>query len=119
MGHRRRSIGEAIAHTFAGEGAKTVVVDLERTSTELDGVVQAIRENRGEATTLAADATDAAKEDRMVSDVVSWWGSLEILVSSVGCRRPMVQVHEITGTSGTRPSTSRRSFSVARRLCRG
>ncbi len=91
-----RGIGEAIAHTFAREGAKIILVDLEKTKPELDGVVRAIRRNGGEATALTADATDAAQVERMVADVVSRWGRLDILVNSVGFRGPMVPVHEIT-----------------------
>ncbi|MDE0028615.1 MAG: SDR family NAD(P)-dependent oxidoreductase [Deltaproteobacteria bacterium] len=91
-----RGIGEAIAHTFAREGAKIALVDLERTKTELDGVAQAIREKGGEAVAITADATDLAQVERMVADVVARWGRLDILVNSVGFRGPMVQVHEIT-----------------------
>ena len=91
-----RGIGEAIAHTFAGEGAKIALVDLERTKTELDGVVQAIRDKGGEAAAITADATDFAQVERMVADVVARWGRLDILVNSVGFRGPMVQVQEIT-----------------------
>ena len=91
-----RGIGEAIAHTFAGEGAKIVLVDLEKMEPELDGVVQAIGQKGGEAVAMTADATDAAQVDRMVADVVSRLGRLDILVNSVGFRGPMVQVHEIT-----------------------
>ena len=88
--------GEAIAHTFAGEGAKIVLVDLERMKTELDGMVQAIQQKGGDATALAADATDAGQRDQMIADMVSRWGSLDILVNSVGFRGPNGAVHEIT-----------------------
>ena len=91
-----RGIGEAIAHTFAGEGAKIVLVDLEKMEPELDGVVQAIGQKGGEAVAMTADATDAAQVDRMVADVVGRLGRLDILVNSVGFRGPMVRVHEIT-----------------------
>ena len=91
-----RGIGEAIAHTFAAEGAKIVLVDLERTKTELDGVVQAIQQKGDEAVAMTADATDFAQVQRMVTDVVDRYGSLDILVNSVGFRGPMVEVHEIT-----------------------
>ncbi len=91
-----RGIGEAIAHTFAGEGAKIVLVDLEKMKPELDSVTCAIQEKGGEAMALTADATDSAQVNKMVADVVSKWGRLDILVNSVGFRGPMVQVHEIT-----------------------
>ncbi len=91
-----RGIGEAIAHTFAGEGAKIVLVDLEKMEPELDGVVQAIGQKGGEAVAMTADATDAAQIDKMVADVAAKWGRLDILVNSVGFRGPMVEVHEIT-----------------------
>ena len=35
-------VGEAIACTFAGEGAKIILMGLERVKSELDGVVRAI-----------------------------------------------------------------------------
>lgn len=91
-----RGIGEAIAHTFAREGAQIALVDLERTKTDLDAVVQAIQQKGGDVTAMTVDATDFAQVERMVADVVDRWGSLDILVNSVGFRGPMVQVHEIT-----------------------
>ncbi len=91
-----RGIGEGIARTFAGEGAKIALVDLQRTKTELDAVAQSIRENHGEAVAMTADATDLGQVERMVADVVARWGRLDILVNSVGFRGPMVEVHEIT-----------------------
>ena len=42
-----RGIGEAIAHTFAREGANIVLVDLEKMKLQLDEVAQAINRKGG------------------------------------------------------------------------
>ncbi len=91
-----RGIGETIAHTFAGEGARIALVDLDKMKPQLDGVVRDLEQKGGEAVAVTADATDEAQVNRMVADVVGRWGRLDILVNSVGFRGPMVQVHEIT-----------------------
>lgn len=91
-----RGIGAAIAQTFAREGAAIVLVDLETTRAQLDGVAQAITEKGGQATAVPADCTDAAQVDRMVDETMRRHGRIDVLVNSAGLRGPLVAVQEIS-----------------------
>jgi NAD(P)-dependent dehydrogenase (short-subunit alcohol dehydrogenase family) len=91
-----RGIGAAIAHTFAGEGASLVLVDLESMKVQLDEVTREITRNNGKAVAAVADCTDDVQVSRMVDDTVNRWGKVDILVNSAGLRGPLVPVQEIT-----------------------
>jgi len=91
-----RGIGEAIAHKFAGEGARIALVDLAKMKPELDGVAQAIHQKGGQAMAIAADCTDDRQVNAMVDETVRRWGKIDILVNSAGLRGPLVPVHEIS-----------------------
>jgi 3-hydroxybutyrate dehydrogenase len=91
-----RGIGEAIAHTFAGEGASIVLVDLEKMKVQLDGVAQAITQKGGRAIAIAADCTDGSQVGKMVDETVRRYGKIDILVNSAGLRGPLVPVQEIS-----------------------
>jgi NAD(P)-dependent dehydrogenase (short-subunit alcohol dehydrogenase family) len=91
-----RGIGEAIAHTFSREGAKIVLVDLEKMKSQLDGVAQAIAQKGGQVMTIIADCTDDAQVNKVVGETVRRWGKIDILVNSAGLRGPLVPVHEIS-----------------------
>lgn len=75
-------IGREIAMTFAREGARVVIADL-----NLDGAKATatdIEAKRGVAMGLAMDVTDEAAVNRGVEQVVSSWGGVDILVSNAG-----------------------------------
>jgi NAD(P)-dependent dehydrogenase (short-subunit alcohol dehydrogenase family) len=91
-----RGIGEAIAYTFATEGAKLVLVDIEAAKPRLDNVVATVASEGGQAMGWIADATDARQVDGMVEQTLHIWGKVDILVNSMGFRGPMVPVHEIS-----------------------
>jgi len=91
-----RGIGEAIAHTFSREGARIVLVDLEKMKPQLDGVAQAITQKGGQAIAIPADCTDDAQVNRMVDETVRRWGKIDVLVNSAGLRGPLVPVQEIS-----------------------
>jgi 3-oxoacyl-[acyl-carrier protein] reductase len=91
-----RGIGEAIARKFASEGARIVIVDLERMKSESDQIFRDIKQAGGTALALAADCTDAAQVDRVAQETVRSFGSVDILVNSAGLRGPLVPVHEIS-----------------------
>ncbi|HEX9146923.1 MAG TPA: SDR family NAD(P)-dependent oxidoreductase [Candidatus Binatia bacterium] len=91
-----RGIGEAIAHTFSREGARIVLVDLEKMKPQLDGVAQAITQKGGQVIALTADCTDDAQVNRMVDETVRRFGKIDILVNSAGLRGPLVPVQEIS-----------------------
>lgn len=91
-----RGIGEAIARKFAAEGARIVIVDVERMKGESDQIVREIEKVGGTALALAADCTDAAQVARVVDETLRRFGSVDILVNSAGLRGPLVPVHEIS-----------------------
>lgn len=91
-----RGIGEAIAHAFSREGARVVLVDLEKMKAKLDNVAQAISQKGGQAIALTADCTNAAQVNTMVDETVRHWGKIDILVNSAGLRGPLVPVQEIS-----------------------
>jgi 3-hydroxybutyrate dehydrogenase len=91
-----RGIGAAIAHTFAGEGASVVLVDLEPMKAQLDAVAREITQKNGTAVAVVADCTDNGQVNSMVDGTVGRWGKVDILVNSAGLRGPLVPVQDIT-----------------------
>ena len=91
-----RGIGATIAHTFAGEGASIVLVDLEPMKAQLDEVAREITQENGKAIAVVADCTDDGQVNRMIDDTLRRWGKVDILVNSAGLRGPLVPVQEIT-----------------------
>jgi NAD(P)-dependent dehydrogenase (short-subunit alcohol dehydrogenase family) len=91
-----RGIGEAIAHTFAAEGASLVLVDLEKMKPQLDEVVQSITQMGAKAITVVADCTDDIQVNQVVGETMRRWGRIDVLVNSAGLRGPLVPVQDIT-----------------------
>jgi NAD(P)-dependent dehydrogenase (short-subunit alcohol dehydrogenase family) len=91
-----RGIGEAIAHTFAREGANLILVDLEKMKPQLDGVVQAVNQAGGKAISLAADCTDDRQINALVDETIKRFGRIDILIHSIGFRGPLVAVQDIS-----------------------
>jgi NAD(P)-dependent dehydrogenase (short-subunit alcohol dehydrogenase family) len=91
-----RGIGETIAHTFSNEGASIVLVDLAKTKTELEKVVQAIDQQGGKAVALAADCGDDRQVNHLVDETVRRFGKIDVLINSAGFRGPLVAVTEIS-----------------------
>jgi NAD(P)-dependent dehydrogenase (short-subunit alcohol dehydrogenase family) len=91
-----RGIGEAIAQTFAQEGASLALVDLEKMRAQLEEVTQEISRKGGRAISVAADCTDEHQVNVMVDEILRRWGKIDILVNSAGLRGPLVPVQEIS-----------------------
>lgn len=82
-----QNIGEAIARTFAGAGAKVVIADLNgekaaETATHLS------EQTGGEVLGMSCDVTDEADIQRVVDETVSAFGGISTLVNNVGWGRP-------------------------------
>jgi NAD(P)-dependent dehydrogenase (short-subunit alcohol dehydrogenase family) len=89
-----QGIGEAIAKTFAHEGATVAVVDIngetaERVSCEIAAA-------GGKAFALTVDVTKSDKVDAMVADVVKRCGTVDILVNGAGGWHKIVPLVDIT-----------------------
>ncbi len=86
-------IGEAIARTFAREGAAVAIVS--RNLPEAKRVGAEIEAAGGAALTIRADVTRAADVDGMVQAVLAKWGTIDILVNGVGGWQQLAPVTDI------------------------
>jgi len=79
-------IGEAIALTFAAEGAKVVVSDINEEGG--NKVVAQIKSNGGEAIFIKADTSKAEDNEQLVAETVKQFGALHIAVNNAGIGGP-------------------------------
>ena len=77
-----RGIGHATALKFAEEGARVAVCDLDGAA--VDSVVEQLRSRGGEAIGFVVDVTERPAIERMVQDVVSRFGRIDVLVNNAG-----------------------------------
>ena len=85
-------IGKAIAETFAREGARVALADIDR-----DGARSAARAIGNNAIALACDVTSKAAFAAAVADTVAAFGTLDILVNNAGTthiNKPMLEIGE-------------------------
>jgi NAD(P)-dependent dehydrogenase (short-subunit alcohol dehydrogenase family) len=75
-------IGEATARLFTWEGAKATIVA--RREAEGRAVEKALRDERREATFISCDVTSRAAVEAAVSQTVSLYGALDILINNAG-----------------------------------
>ena len=78
-----RGIGEAIAKTFAREGAR-VVVNYVRNARRANRVAEQIRALGRDAISIGADVSQRSQALNLVSKTVSAFGGLDILVNNAG-----------------------------------
>ena len=74
--------GRAAAVLFAREGAKVVVVDLDRAA--VAETARLIGEEKGEALVLEADMTDLASVTAMATSALNQFGRIDVLLNNVG-----------------------------------
>jgi NADP-dependent 3-hydroxy acid dehydrogenase YdfG len=79
-------IGEAVAVLLAAQGAKVAL--LARRRERLDGIVEKIRANGGQALAVAADVTDADSVDAAVERIHAAYGAVDLVVNSAGVMLP-------------------------------
>jgi len=77
-----RGIGRAIAEGFAREGAAVAITA--RTASQLNETSMAIEAAGGKVVAVAADVSDYASVERMVSAVVDTLGPIDILINNAG-----------------------------------
>jgi NAD(P)-dependent dehydrogenase (short-subunit alcohol dehydrogenase family) len=75
-------IGKAVCLLLAQEGANVAVVDLYRD--RADRTAEEIRKQGGKAVCLEVDVSVTSQVDRMVTEVVEQWRSIEILINNAG-----------------------------------
>jgi len=80
-----QGIGEAIARTFAGEGAHVVLVDIQRE--KLDAVAAAIGAAGGRAEVRTADVARSDQAAAVVEAVLRSHGRIDHLVNNAGITR--------------------------------
>ena len=86
-------IGRSIALTFAREGAKVVVADLnEKGGSETADLV---KKEKGEAIFVKVDVSQAKNIEQMVEDCLKEFGRVDILVNNAGIVK-MSPLHETT-----------------------
>jgi NAD(P)-dependent dehydrogenase (short-subunit alcohol dehydrogenase family) len=79
-----KGIGQAIAATFAREGARVAICSRASSQAEGQAVVSTIREAGGEAIYIQADIAVMADAQRLVEETVNEWGRLDILCNNAG-----------------------------------
>jgi NAD(P)-dependent dehydrogenase (short-subunit alcohol dehydrogenase family) len=77
-----RGIGEGIARTLAGAGAK--VVCAARRAHEIEEVAESIRDDGGEAIAVATDVTDEDQVAALADKAIEEFGRLDIWVNNAG-----------------------------------
>jgi 3-hydroxybutyrate dehydrogenase len=75
-------IGKEIALTFAREGGKIVIADLNKAAA--DAVAAEIRATGASALGVAMNVVDEAQVNAGVDEVVRTWGGVDVLVSNAG-----------------------------------
>lgn len=94
-------IGRATALTFAREGAKVVIADMNPEGGQQ--TVHIIRENGGEAIFVQVDVSQAATVEAMISTTVETYGRLDCAHNNAGIgARPRARLHELPEESWDR-----------------
>lgn len=75
-------LGRAMAHRFAGEGARVVVADL-----DLDAAEALAAELPGDALAIRTDITVPEQVERLIATTVEATGSVDVLVNNAGVTR--------------------------------
>jgi 3-hydroxybutyrate dehydrogenase len=75
-------IGKEIAHTYAREGARVVIADLNKDAAE--AAAAELRATGAQAMSVAMDVTSEDQVNAGVAEVVKAWGGVDVLVSNAG-----------------------------------
>ena len=85
-------LGETIVKYFAAQGAKVVLLDLERTREIGERIVSDIRRDGGEAIFLPTNVLDKAVLEQNCADIVARYGTVDILLNAAGGNMPAATV---------------------------
>lgn len=89
-----QGIGEAVAKTFAREGARVAVADIDRG--EAERVANEICATQAEAFAIEVDATKTPAVEAMVKTVLERWRTVDILVNAAGGFHRLAPITDIT-----------------------
>lgn len=78
-------IGKVIAETYAKEGAKVVIADLD--SNNAENTAETLRADGYEAMAVAMNVTDEEQVAAAIAKVVATYGGIDILVSNAGIQK--------------------------------
>ena len=87
-------IGRATLNAFAREGARCVVIDIDREWAE--DIADRVRSDGGDVLVSITDVRNAEQVDTMISHVLETYGGLDIMVNSagVGVHKEVVEMSE-------------------------
>jgi pteridine reductase len=90
-----KRVGRAIAMALADRGA-TIAIHYRSSQTEADAGVAAIESQGGRARAFAADLESVTAIEQMVTDVISAFGRIDVLVNSASVfyRKPLEELTE-------------------------
>ena len=77
-------LGATIVKYFASQGCKVVLMDLDRASAKGESIVSEIKSAGGEACFLSADVLDKDILEKDCGEIVSRYGSIDILLNAAG-----------------------------------
>jgi 3-oxoacyl-[acyl-carrier protein] reductase len=77
-----QGIGRATAITFAREGAKVVVADMNEQATK--AVADEITSSGGQALPVVVNVTQSDSVDALVQATIDWGGTIDVLVNNAG-----------------------------------
>ena len=92
----RRGFGEAMAERFAEEGAMVSMCDLVPVEELWEHVGKKIEAKGGKVLCHQTDVSEEKQVDDLISDTISEFGSVDILVNNVGIAGPTKAVWELT-----------------------
>lgn len=85
-------LGSTIVGHFAEQGAKVVMLDLERTSPIAEELIANIEAAGGEACFLATDVMDKALLEQNYADIMARYGRIDVLLNAAGGNMPRATV---------------------------
>ncbi|MCY4106520.1 MAG: 3-oxoacyl-[acyl-carrier-protein] reductase [Chloroflexi bacterium] len=111
-----RGIGKAIAIQLASLGAR-VAINYRTREQEALAVEQQIRSEGGVAKTFAADVSQEAEVQALVSEIVREWGPVEILVNNAGITRDQLMARMKTAEFDAVMANNLRSAWLLSKAC--
>ncbi|MBN1145656.1 MAG: SDR family NAD(P)-dependent oxidoreductase [Anaerolineales bacterium] len=81
-----RGFGLAVAHAYAGEGAKVVICS--RSLASVERAVEALRSTGAQASGMACDVSDLDQVQALADQAVTTFGGFDVWVNNAGCAPP-------------------------------